>query len=193
MSPELLIDTIRVVWVGRTEPNRSALKPTLSVNKRKVCAALKWLCKYHEDYCDVRIDTTELERWPDVYILNRLIDTMGRVLCTDSEDPGQSGYDSMNLDNDAIQGNLPLSSTAILDVNSVGDHPDADLLLELAGTKRDKESRKIEKVINVRNRQKVLSDYDDKVFFSSAFPTLFPYGSGKHIDSRRKQPLTLKV
>jgi hypothetical protein len=193
MSPELLMDTIRVVWVGGTKPTRSALIPTLSVNKRKVHAALEWLCKYHEDYQDVRIDTAELSQWPDVYVLDRIIDTMGRVLCTDSEDPGQSGYDGMNLDNDAIKGHLPLSSTAILDVNCVGDHPDADLLQELATTKRDNNSKRFEKVINVRNGQKPLSDYEDKVFFSSAFPTLFPYGSGKHLDSRRKQPLNFKM
>ena len=148
---------------------------------------------YHEDYENVRIDREELDKWPDVYILDRLIDTMGRVLCTDSEDPGQSGYDGMTLDTDAIQGDLPLSSTAILDVNQVGNHPDSDLLLELAATKRDKSSKKIEKIINVRNGQKALSDYDDKVFFSSAFPTLFPYGSGKHLDSRRKQSLPFKT
>lgn len=193
MSPELLVDTIRVVWVGRIQPTRSSLKPTLSVNKKKVLAALQWLCMYHEDYENVRIDNEELDKWPDVYILDRLIDTMGRVLCTDSEDPGQSGYDGMTLDTDAIRGDLPLSSTAILDVNQVGNHPDSDLLLELAATKRDKSSKKIEKIINVRNEQKALSDYDDKVFFSSAFPTLFPYGSGKHLDSRRKQSLPFKT
>ena len=193
MSPELLVDTIRVVWVGRTQPTRSFLKPTLSVNKRKVFTALQWLCKYHEDYENVRIDREELNKWPDIYILDGLIDTMGRVQCTDLEDPRQSGYDGMTLDTDAIQGDLPLSSTAILDVNHVSNHPDSDLLLELAATKRDKSSKKIDKIINVQNGQKALSDYDDKVFFSSAFPTLFPYGSGKHLDSRRKQLLTFKT
>jgi len=193
MSPELLLDTIRVVWVGKTQPTRKSLTPTLSVNKTKVYTALRWLCQYHEDYQNVQIDTAELNRWPDVYILDRLIDTMGRVMCANLEDPGQAGYDGMNMDNQAIQGHLPLSSTAILDVNSIGNHPDADLLLELAATKKGDSLGKMEKIINVRNGQKTLSDYEDEVFFSSAFPTLFPYGSGKHLDSRRKQPLSFKI
>lgn len=193
MSPELLIDTIRVVWVGRTQPTRLSLKQTLSVNKRKVHAALQWLCEHHEDYQNVRIDTHELDKWPAVYILDRLIDTMGRVLCTDFEEQAKAGYAGMDLDTDAIQGDLPLSTTAILDVNSVGDHPDVDLLLELAATKKGQSSKKVEKIVNVYNGQNILSDYEDNVFFSSAFPTLFPYGSGKHLDSRREKLLNFKT
>jgi hypothetical protein len=193
MSPDLLLDTIRVIWVGRSQPSRKSLTPTLSVNKAKVYAALRWLCHYHEDYQNVEINTAELECWPDVYILDRLIDTMGRVMSTDLEDPDQSGYDGRSLDTDAIKGHLPLSSTAILDVNSVGNHPDADLLLDLAATKKKAGLGKVERIINVKNGQNTLSDYQDEVFFSSAFPTLFPYGSGKHLDARRKQPLSFKT
>src|SRR5438552_10930301 len=48
MSPESLADTIRVVWVGDTEPSCASLRQALTVRKQKVYDALKCLCLHHK-------------------------------------------------------------------------------------------------------------------------------------------------
>lgn len=37
------------------------------------------------------------------------------------------------------------------------------------------------------------SAYDSSDFFTASFPTLFPWGSGGHIDFRRKEEVSLKA
>ena len=64
MSPESLADTIRVVWVGDTEPSCASLRQALMVRKQKVYDVLKWLCLHHEDYQHVTINDYKLDRWP---------------------------------------------------------------------------------------------------------------------------------
>jgi len=199
LSPESLADTIRVVWVGDTEPSRASLRQTLTVRKQKVYDGLKWLCLHHEDYRHVSINENELDQWPDVFIVDSLIDTMGRMRSSELEDTSRSEYGVEDVDNNLIHGNLPLTSSVILDVNRVSENQDAELLSEIADFQRFFQERLgsttcgWEKVVNVVPGSSMLSDYDDEQYFTAAFPTLFPYGTGKHLQSRRQQPLSFKT
>src|SRR6266496_3109492 len=83
-----------------------------------------------------------------------------------------------NPDNDGPDGDLPFTSSGIVDVNNIAEVPDATTLAHLAQLKSDI-------TINIVTASKVLNQYDSDVYFTSAFPTLFPYGTGKHRDSRR--------
>lgn len=64
----------------------------------------------------------------------------------------------------------------------------ASIVTKLEDLARLKDS---EKIINVVARSQPLSDYDDCHYFTTAFPTLFPYGTGKHIDERRRRSIGL--
>ena len=74
---------------------------------------------------------------------------------------------------------LPFTSSGIVDVNNITEIPDATTLNRLAQLKGDITA-------NVVTDSKVLNQYDCDTYFTSAFPTLFPYGTGKHRDPRRE-------
>jgi len=45
--------------------------------------------------------------------------------------------------------------------------------------------------VNVVNGTNLLLDYEVDYYFTAAFPTIFPYGSGKHLDGCRQDQLSL--
>ena len=85
-----------------------------------------------------------------------------------------------------IDGDLRMSASALVDTNGVSDSPTVAKLQELAGLKTSSE-----RVVNVVNGANLLSDYEVDYYFTAAFPTIFPYGSGKHLDGRRRDQLSL--
>ena len=118
---------------------------------------------------------------------------LGRVFSSDLEDAGSSGYGVQDVNSSLIRGNLPLTSRIILDVNRVSYNREAELLSESAYFRRAVQQRSYgDKVVDVIRRSNLLSDYYE-FFFPAAFPTLFPYGTDKHIHSLRQHPLNLKA
>ena len=89
------------------------------------------------------------------------------------------------MDITSIEGDLPMSASALVDTNGVSDSPTVAKLQELARLKNS------ERVVNVVNGTNLLSDYEVDYYFTAAFPTIFPYGSGKHLDGRRRDQLSL--
>jgi hypothetical protein len=184
-SPDSLLDSIRVVWVGKTEPTKLNLRRHFTVRTEKVRAALKWLCQHNEDYRAVQIDEDEIRQWPSVFVAEKLLDSMGRIKNAASDDASRSGHGVEDMDIAGIEGDLPMSASALIDTNGVSESPIAAKLQELA---RLKDS---ERFVNVVTGKDLLSDYDRDYYFTAAFPTLFPYGTGKHLDSRRQNQLSL--
>src|SRR5438477_4717118 len=109
---------------------------------------------------------------------------MGRVFDTTAEDVSRSGFATDDLDTAEYEGDLPTTTSALLDINNVSVPPQVGTLNGLA-------SLKAEITVNVVTGNRIINDREDETFFTSAFPTLFPYGSGKHIDIRRDVQLSL--
>src|SRR5437762_11313502 len=109
---------------------------------------------------------------------------MGRVADISAEDASRSGFAVEDLDTAEYEGNLLTTISALLDVNNVSVPPQVSTLNALA-------SLKAEVTVNVVTGNKIINDYEDETFFTSAFPTLFPYGVGKHTDFRRNVQLSL--
>jgi hypothetical protein len=185
MSPDALADIAHVVWVGKSKPDISKLAPKFSVRKHKVVAALRWLQEHHEDYRNVTIDTTELSKWPSVFLTEALLHSIARVHSGAEEDAMRDGFATEDLDIEEFHGDIPNSASAIIDVNNVS-HPHHLTTLEAL------QSLQSNLTINVVPGGNVLQHYEDPTYFTSAFPTLFPWGSGKHIDNRRQKPLKLQ-
>ena len=184
-SPDSLVDNIRVVWVGKSIPNKLNLQQHFTVRTDKVRKALQWLCNNHDDYQDVQIDDDEMSKWPPVYVAEKLMNSMAHLTNPTQEDASRSGYGVEDLDVVNVEGDLPISASALIDTNGVSESPVVSKLQDLA---RLKDSEKIIKVIP---GTQLLSDYNECQYFTAAFPTLFPYGTGKHIDSRRQTSISL--
>ena len=193
MSPASLSDMVKVVWTGKSKPDRSRLRSRFMVRKHKVYNALKWLVENHDDYRNnVTIDEERINGWESTFVAVELLDSIGHVSDSSVEDTARDGFAMDNPDDDDITDDndnadavddtaydLPFTSSGIVDTNNIAEVPDATTLNRLAQLKADITA-------NVVTGSKVLNQYDCDTYFTSAFPTLFPYGTGKHRDSRRE-------
>ena len=186
-SPDALADIAHVVWIGKTEPDISKIRAQFTVRKQKVINALRWLRDHHEDYCNVTIDNAELDKWPSVFITECLLKSIGRVRSGAAEDASRDGFATEDLDTEEFQGDIPNTVSGILDVNNTTHQRHLHIL-------RNLEALSANITINVVAGNEILQQYNDSTYFTSAFPTLFPWGTGKHLDERRKgeAKLTLK-
>jgi hypothetical protein len=185
MSPDSLADIAHVVWVGKVKPDISKLVPQFTVRKYKVISALRWLCEHHEDYRNITIDTAELNKWPSVFVTEALLSSIGRVQSGVVEDAMRDGFATEEIDVDEFDGDIPNITSAIIDVNNISQPRHLMMLEEL-------QSLKSNLTINVVPGNNILQHYEDPTYFTSAFPTLFPWGTGKHIDNRRQGSLKLQ-
>ena len=182
LPPSSLPDIVRVVWVGRPVRNVDVLRDHFSVRTRKVYDALVWLIQNNEDYKDVAIDHSLFERWPPVWVADNLLNLAGGLALEDGSDEenAQMGVATEDVDTPEINGDLPFTASGIVDVNGVSQPSQLNSLQQISLWKSDK-------VINVLPGNKILNESNLPSYFTSAFPTLFPWGTGKHIDDRRPQ------
>ena len=185
ISPDSLTDIAHVVWVGKSEPEISKLAPQFTVRKQKVIDALSWLQRNHEDYRNITIDNIELQKWPSVFITEALLNSIARLRSGEAEDALRDGFATEQVDVDEFHGDIPNTSSGIIDINNISRSRHLNTLEEL-------QTLQNRFTINVVPGTKVLEHYADPTYFTSAFPTLFPWGTGKHIDNRRKGSLRLK-
>ena len=191
LSHVLLPDVVRVVWTGKSMPEKSRLRSYFTVRTRKIRDALEWLCRHHEDYRQVIIDEERLSAWGSTFVATELLESMSHVTDSAAEDASRSGFATDDLDDGTFEGDIPLTVSSVLDVNDVTRSSEVALLQQLARTRNRNYTDEI--VINVVTGKTVLSDYGDPTYFTSAFPTLFHYGTGKHLDARRTNELQLSA
>jgi hypothetical protein len=184
LSPALLPEVVRVVWTGKEAPQKSQLLAHFIVRRHKVYDALHWLYHNHDDYRHVTIDEDRWASSESTVVVTELLDSMGRVADISAEDASRSGFATEDLDTAEYEGDLPTTTSALLDINNVSVPPQVGTINGLA-------SLKAEVTVNVVTGNRIINDYEDETFFTSAFPTLFPYGSGKHVDFRRNVQLSL--
>ncbi|TMI79544.1 MAG: hypothetical protein E6H10_15205 [Bacteroidetes bacterium] len=189
MSPSSLPEVVKVVWTGKSMPEKQKLRTHFTVRKRQVYDALQWLCRNHEDYRQVTIDEERLASWESTFVATDILDSMNSVANNSLEDASRSGFATEDPDNNNVEGDIPHSVSGMIDVTDVGRSMDAEILRDLAEIKTSSPGL----TVNVVTGNSIISDFYDSTYFTSAFPTLFPYGTGKHIDARRTQQLGLST
>jgi hypothetical protein len=139
-----------------------------------------------------------MSAWESTVVATELLDSMAHVADASAEDASRSGFATEDPDVDGFEGDIPFNVSGILDVNNVTQSPDIITLETLADAKRRAQNQGqlvpvAEITVNVVTGGNILSEYCDPTYFTSAFPTLFPYGTGKHLDSRRPKALQLST
>ena len=119
MTPASLPDVVRVVWTGKSSPDRERLCSQFTVRREIVYNALQWLCRHNEDYRQVTINHDEFVRWPPVFIATSVLDLIGRSRDSMDEDISQSGFVMEEIDTAEHEGDLPLMTSTILDTSEV--------------------------------------------------------------------------
>ena len=144
------------------------------VRNRKVYNALKWLVNNHEDYKNnVTIDEETINGWESTFVTVELLDSIGHVSDPSAEDASRDGFGMDNPDNDETAHDLLFTFSGVVDVNNIAEIPDATTLSRLAQLKADVTA-------NVVAGSKILNQYDCDTYFTSAYPTILPWGTGKH-------------
>jgi hypothetical protein len=91
-----------------------------------------------------------------------------------------------DIDTADYEGDLPLTTSAILDTSEVSVSPDIMTLQRLVALKD-------EITVNVVTGSTPLTERDNPSYFTSAFPTIFPWGTGKHIHLQRVDKISLNT
>ena len=186
MTPASLPDVVRVVWTGKSAPDRDRLRSQFTVRRDVVYNALQWLCRHNEDYRQVTIDHQQFAKWPPVFVTTSLLDSIGRSRDFTDEDISRSGFATEDIDTADHDGDLPLTTSAILDTSEVSISPDIATLRRLAELKN-------EVTVNVVTGSTPLIERDNPSYFTSAFPTIFLWGTAKHIHPKRDDNLSLNT
>ena len=191
LSLDALADLANVVWVGKAEPDIKKIAAQFTVRKHVVISALQWLRENNKDYKNVVIDHAELDRWPSVFIVDMLLNSMGKVRSGAEEDASRNGFATEEaLEAELLDGDLPNTTSAILDMNNTA-RPRQWLLLDKVQSLKTNGAPDV--TINVVPGSNILEPRHNPAYYTSAFPTLFPWGIGKHTDERRNgNKLSLK-
>jgi len=107
-----------------------------------------------------------------------LLDVVGGLEDGSEEDNARVGVATEDVDNAELEGDLPLTTSGIADIEGVSQPGQLKALQHISLWKDDK-------MINVLTGSNILNEETLPSYFTSAFPTIFPWGTGKHLDNRR--------
>jgi len=180
-------------YLGRSgSQNSDRLCSHFTVRTSKVRKALLWPCQNHEDYRHVKIDEERIAAWNATEVAIDLMHSISYVSDPSTEDASRSGFATEDPDSDEIEGDIPSTVSGMIDVNNTTTSPDIMTLLQAAQIREQIPHVAPNVTVNVTGSS-ILNDRYDPTYFTSAFPTLFPYGTGKHLDNRCQKDLSLQL
>jgi hypothetical protein len=216
--------TITVSWDHESPPSEENLARFCSVDKNKVLLALLWLCANNPVYKEVTIDYELLESWPDNHIPQEIRDAFLILGTNGPTNPDvtderegyatnlRDGLFENDLDaelNDPEPGNI-ISRSFFSDFHGQDLQRTPAVLASLEAVLDDPCS--VDQTSTVHDTMGVplpmphvsynktsgvplLNSYTDPEYFTGAFPTLFPYGTGGHlgdVDGDRPKKVSLE-
>lgn len=121
LKPSLLPDLIKIIFVGRTVPNKEQLRSLLTVRREAVRQALLWLHEHNILYRDIVIDHLTLNTLPINDVPNSLWETLSRIDQTEDNSVERSGYTEYDLGPDEANptGPIALAASGLIDMQSV--------------------------------------------------------------------------
>ena len=114
-----------------------------------------------------------------------LLDQIGEVEDGSEEDNARTGVATEDMDTVEITGDVVMTTSVVVDIDGVSQPSQLQAIQHISLWKNDT-------TINVVTGNSILSEETLHCYFTAAFPTIFPWGTGKHIDNRRLGSFTLK-
>ena len=163
----ILVDHLKVVFIGSGAPSREMLKKIFTVRRRKVYEALYFLIANHPLYANV---TMSQENLPEDDIPDELFATLTLQEDPDDEDGNEHANYTPQTTFDIGDGEtivMKYSGIIDLDGSSVDFHEQMSSALHtLQGT------------VFVPHGSFPTTDYNNPSLWIGAYPWLFPYGKG---------------
>ena len=144
---------------------------------QRVYDALLWLTRHNEDYKDVIINRSQFERWPPIFVVQELLDQIGELEDGSEENDACTGIATEEMDTAEVKGDVPITTSAIVDIAGVSQPSQLQAIQHISLWKNDV-------IINVITGNSILNEETLQSYFTAAFPTIFPWGTRKHIDNR---------
>jgi hypothetical protein len=125
MSISSLPDVVRVVWTGKSAPDKARLRSYFTVRPQRVYNALHWLCRNHEDYRHVTIDEERISLSKLTVVATELLDSIAHVADVSVKlDASRSGFATKDPDVQSFEGDIPFNVSGILDMNNITRAPE---------------------------------------------------------------------
>src|ERR1700735_1805330 len=208
-GPELALNTlITVIWLGKQPPVLTELKPFRQVRKDKVLSALQYLVQNNPVYKDVTINHNMIESWDNDFVPPEIANNV--IHATHSDHHEREGYtvglQAGNLENEFhaaqdaafnVDDNDPfITGSVYTDVNGERRDPSGPMIDALLGivtdrsnptdqttppTTTDRPDRRNPTIAyRMQGPTVLVNQWEDPSYFTGAFPTLFPNGTGGH-------------
>jgi hypothetical protein len=116
---------------------------------------------------------------------NGLLDLVGDLEDGSTEEAARSGIEDINTPE--LDGDLPMTSSGIIDIEVVSRLSQLKAFQHISLWKDDKLA------INVLTGNNILNEETLPSYFTSAFPIILPWGTGKHIKNPRSQNTKIKI
>ncbi|CAF1442322.1 unnamed protein product [Adineta steineri] len=191
-----LCDTLKVIFIEARPPERLQLKRVLTVRKKNIVEALRWLKKYNILYKNIDINLDNIAQLPEDDIPEPIMTTMEQIL-NDKEVPSErAGYIPDALSNSTelnISDVIPINNRAVLDVNgsSISSEEINDYLLKKIKNGGTNDEMNVENIYLIPHSSKPVNEYFNPKLLAGLYPTLFCYGLGAPEDQTR--PLTINL
>ncbi|CAF1357094.1 unnamed protein product, partial [Adineta steineri] len=200
-----ICDSLKIIFVGCRIPERNQLKTVLTVRKKKVSEALRWLRQNNPLYRNIIINQSVIDKLPDDDVPECLWATMQVSTNIEAAENERASYvpdPCVNAFESNSTATVPLVPSAVLDVNGTNISSDdvAEHLLErlnmqvvdeTLNTGLDKQAQ--ENIVYMIPRgDKPANEYSNPNLLLGVFPTLFPYGCGALEDFSRPVKIDLR-
>ncbi|PMD37128.1 hypothetical protein L207DRAFT_585483 [Hyaloscypha variabilis F] len=207
-SPELnLAEYVTVSWErpkptgipsdAPSRPSDAVLAKFCQVRKAKVLAALEWLCLHNPLYKDVKINRELLAIWKESFIPEILITS---AIITDRKlSDNRDGY---VYDRDADTTEFGARATEQEEVIYEDDNDEIlSDQIEFNGVHEEAGKENLDGSVTVPHIEykqafgiETFNSWTDYNYLLAAFPTVFPYGRGGHVQAdRAKRPISVDL
>ena len=183
----------------------------MEVRKEKVIRALLWLCEHNTLYESVTINYGLINQWSESFIPPVLQEAVLNIPeGRDCDERGtyagdMEGFSENDLHNaldDMADGTIA-SGAVYSDVEGQRLNPELKMVTALMEMIRERECTtdadareavQVPVITWVADGPRVLmNDYEDPQYFTGAFPTLFPYGTGGHLSASDERSIAMSL
>ena len=181
-NPEILVDHLKVVFIGKDRPSRELLKKVFTVRSEKVYNALNFLIDNNPVYSDVTLSNSVDLPADDVpeEIMNNLVthDDLN------DEDANEHSTYTPQTDLDDIPSDtVIMDSVGMVDLEGsnvkLSDQMNSAIsTLQGASTNDQINSDNLERTMIVPHGSVPVNEYNNPNLWLGAYPWLYPYGKG---------------
>ena len=188
-NPGILVDHLKIVFIGRGKPTRAMLKKVFTVRREKVHNALNFLIENNPVYADVRLSNAV--NLPVDDLPKEIMDILEVHDDENDEDANEhSTYTPQTDLNDIPSDTIVMDSVGMVDLEGSNVNSSEQMnsaILELQGNRSSNltNSVSLQGTMIVPHGSVPVNEYNNPNLWLGAYPWLFPYGRGGPETSRK--------